>query len=208
MTQFHFDPATYLTIMRQAIPVFDEFQEAIGAACYMPAPGFLGASRPGARVRVLDLGAGTGETATAVLRRFPGARVTLLDTSGRMLRIALRRLPPENVDDVVLGDIIHALPAGAFHLVVSGLAVHHLHTTEKQGLFGRVRAGLEPGGRFVMGDVVRPEDPGDAVTPLSPAHDFPTTAQHLCALLTGSGMQPAVTWVWRDLVVIAADRPR
>ena len=208
MTQFHFDPETYMALMHQAIPVFDEFQEAVGVACCAPAPGCLNVSPSAARVRVLDLGAGTGETATAVLQRFPGARITLLDTSAQMLRIALRRLPPENVESTVLGDIAHALPPGLFHLVVSGLAVHHLGSPEKQDLFERVRTAIEPGGRFVMGDVVVPEDPGDAVTPLWPAHDFPASAAQLHAWLAAAGLKPEITWVWRDLAVIAADRPR
>jgi hypothetical protein len=35
----------------------------------------------------------------------------------------------------------------------------------KADLFARIAARLRPGGRFVLGDVVVPEDPADVVTP-------------------------------------------
>ena len=50
--------------MRDAIPVYDAFQDAVADA---------GASVPAQRI--LDLGTGTGETARRVLGRHPGARV-------------------------------------------------------------------------------------------------------------------------------------
>src|SRR5665647_2087334 len=72
--QFHDVPGTYLAQMHAAIPVYDGFQAAIAdAAAGLEAP------------RVLDLGAGTGETTSAVLGRYPDATVTLLDKNPDML---------------------------------------------------------------------------------------------------------------------------
>jgi hypothetical protein len=50
--QFHFDPATYLDMIRGEVPAYDEFQDAVAAATV------------GIHVeRVLELGVGTGATA-------------------------------------------------------------------------------------------------------------------------------------------------
>ncbi|TGN65907.1 class I SAM-dependent methyltransferase [Nocardioides eburneiflavus] len=46
-----------------------------------------------APARILDLGAGTGQTAEALLRLFPDAEVTLVDPAPGMLRAARAKLP-------------------------------------------------------------------------------------------------------------------
>ena len=75
MSQFHFTASRYLQLMRSAVPVYDEFQQAIADAT-------AGVQTK----RVLDLGAGTGETARHVLALHPSARVTLVDKSADMLQ--------------------------------------------------------------------------------------------------------------------------
>ena len=57
-----------------------------------------------------------------------------------------------------------ALPVGNIDLVVSALAVHHLDGAGKADLFARIPARRRSGGRFVLGDVVVPDDPADVVT--------------------------------------------
>ena len=81
------------------------------------------------------------------------------------------------------------LPAGPFDLVFSVLAVHHLDGPAKADLFRRVAAVLEPGGRFVLADVVVPDDPADAVTPLSPGYDLPSRADEQLAWLREAGFE-------------------
>jgi predicted TPR repeat methyltransferase len=46
-----------------------------------------------APARILDLGAGTGQTAEALLRLFPDAELTLVDPAPGMLRVARAKLP-------------------------------------------------------------------------------------------------------------------
>jgi hypothetical protein len=40
---------------------------------------------------------------------------------------------------------------------------------------------LAPGGRFVLGDVVVPDDFADAVTPLDPGYDHPSRVDEQCS---------------------------
>ena len=75
-----------------------------------------------------------------------------------MLDRARTRLPEADLRVARLQD---PLPDGPFDVVFSALAVHHLDGEEKASLFARVAAVLAPGGRFVLGDLIVPEDPSD-----------------------------------------------
>ena len=196
MSQFHFDPATYLDLMRAEVPAYGRLQEEIAE------------STLGIDVEVvLDLGTGTGETLAHVLERQAVVRAVGIDRSEGMLAAAHERLASLPVE-LHVADLADPLPDGPFDLVVSALAVHHLDGPAKADLFERVAAALRPGGRFVLGDVVMPEDPADAVTPLTPEHDRPSTLAEHMAWLADAGFDARVVWTERDLVVVRADRAR
>jgi tRNA (cmo5U34)-methyltransferase len=194
MSQFHFDPATYLDLMRVEVPAYRRLQEALATAT----EGVQATS-------VLDLGTGTGETLVAVLDRHPGCAAVGIDASAGMLEAARTRLAGRPVD-LAVADLADPLPSGPFDLVVSALAVHHLDGPGKADLFGRVAAVLRPGGRFVLADVVVPEDPADAVTPLSEGHDRPSTLADQLAWLAAAGFDARLEWCERDLAVVRAGR--
>ena len=195
MSQFHFDPDTYLDLMREEVPAYERLQEATVDAC----DGTVVAS-------VLDLGTGTGETLIRVLARHRGATAVGIDESEAMLEVAASRLEGQAVE-LRVADLADPLPAGPFDLVVSALAVHHLDGPAKATLFGRVAAVLRPGGRFVLGDVVIPTDPADVVTPISDDYDRPSTLADQLEWLADAGLTAAAVWAERDLAVVRADRP-
>ena len=99
------------------------------------------------------------------------------------------------------------LPHGPFDLVFSALCIHHLDGPGKADLFRRVAEVLEPGGRFVIGDVVVPDDPADAVTPLSPDYDLPSRVDEQLAWLADAGFSADVVWRARDLAVFLGRTP-
>jgi tRNA (cmo5U34)-methyltransferase len=189
MGQFHFDPDGYLELMLSEMPGYRRLQDEAAAA-----------TGSGAR-RILELGTGTGETARRVLARHRGASLVGIDESADMLAVARQALPDADLRVARLQD---PLPAGRFDLVVSVLAVHHLDGTQKAGLFRRIAAVLEPGGRFVLGDVVVPEDPAAATTPLSPGFDLPSRADEQLAWLADAGLDAEIAWAEGDLAVLVA----
>jgi SAM-dependent methyltransferase len=195
LSQFHFDPDTYMDLMREEVPAYERLQEAIVDAC----DGTAVAS-------VLDLGTGTGETLVRVLAQHPGATAVGIDESEAMLAVAASQLEGQAVE-LRVADLADPLPAGPFDLVVSALAVHHLDGPAKAALFGRVAGVLRPGGRFVLGDVVIPTDPADVVTPISDDYDRPSTLADQLEWLADAGFTAAAVWAERDLAVVRADRP-
>ena len=189
MGQFHFHPDEYLDLMRSELPDYFRLQDEAASLC------------AGART-LLELGTGTGETALRVLERSPGASLVGIDASADMLAVARERLPGA---DLRVARLEEPLPPGPFDLVFSVLAIHHLDGDGKADLFERVAAVVAPGGRFVIGDVVVPDDPADAVTPLSPDFDLPSRVDDQLGWLRSAGFAPAVAWSARDLAVIAAN---
>ena len=189
MGQFHWDPDGYLKMVREEVPDYDRLQDELVRAT----------DGVDAR-RVLELGTGSGVTSRRVLERHPHAHLTGVDSSEHMLAAA--DLPGA---DLRLQDLGDPLPEGPFDLVFSALAIHHLDAAAKADLFARVAAVLAPGGRFVMADVVVPEDPGDIVTPLDPGFDLPEAVPDLLEWMSDAGLRARVSWQARDLAVLAAD---
>lgn len=186
------DPETYPGTIREEIEDYEELQRQVVAAT-------LGAAVHNA----LDLGIGAGETAARVFAAHDGARLTGVDSSPEMLAGAAKVLPPERTT-LVQQDLAAPLPPGEYDLVVSALAIHHLEGEAKAALFGRIAVALADGGLFVMGDVVVPRDPADAVIENEPGYDFPSPVDVQVEWLRAAGLTPEVVWERRDLAVIRA----
>jgi tRNA (cmo5U34)-methyltransferase len=62
------------------------------------------------------------------------------------------------------------------------------------------------GGRFVLGDVVVPEKPSDATTPVDGEYDLPDTIENQLVWLVEAGFDARVTWQSGDLAVLVASR--
>jgi trans-aconitate methyltransferase len=152
---------------------------------------------------MLELGTGTGITTRRVLAVHPQAQLVGIDSSPEMLEHARRELPGA---ELRLQDLRDRLPDGPFDLVFSSLAVHHLDRQGKADLFERVAVVLAPGGRFVLADVIVPEDAADVVTPLDEGFDLPDTIDGQLTWLRAAGLDARVRWRDRDLAVLVGDR--
>jgi tRNA (cmo5U34)-methyltransferase len=192
VTQWHWDPETYLANMLAEVPAYQELQEQAAAA-----------TEGGART-ILELGIGTGETTRRVLARHPDAQLVAIDSSPEMLERARAAVPEGDLRQAALQD---PLPEGPFDLVVSALAVHHLDGAGKRDLFNRIAEVLAPGGRFVLADVVVPERDEDVVTPIDWEYDLPDRADDQLGWLREAGLEAELVWSDRDLAVIRATRP-
>jgi L-threonylcarbamoyladenylate synthase len=193
--EWGFDPASYAETVRAEIPAYEKFQDLVVLAAY----GEWGGGR------VLELGTGTGETARRLLERLEDSELVCLDESAEMLHEAEKVLPAGRVQ-FVQGRLQDPLPSGRFELVVSSLAIHHLDPHEKPDLFARVRAALAPAGRFVLADVIVPDDPAHAVIPLTPGYDKPSPLDDQLRWLHDAGFR-SVDVIWRhdDLAIVVAE---
>ncbi|MEX1142201.1 MAG: class I SAM-dependent methyltransferase [Thermoleophilaceae bacterium] len=188
------NPDGYLAWVREEIPAYDELQDLL-----------VDATRRVHAHRILDLGSGTGETARRLLDLHAHAELHGIDASEQMVEAASQSLAGRPAH-FRTGQLEHPLPAGGYDLVTSALAIHHLTAADKRELFRRVAATLSPGGRFVLGDVVVPDDPSDIQIELS-EYDRPSPIPDQLDWLQSTGLQPHLCWTDHDLAVIAADRP-
>lgn len=108
-------------------------------------------------VSVLELGSGTGYVTEQVLRRNPEARVTCIDMTPEMLAVA--RSKPKLEDVTFLeGDFRDVWPDERFDVVITTLCLHHLPDADRATVIRRISATLNGGGRFINGDIFRPEN--------------------------------------------------
>ena len=179
------EPERYGDVIDE-IPGYEELQDAVAAVARGQ--------------NVLELGVGTGETALRILARNPGARWTGIDGSEAMVAYARERLPGA---DIRVARIEDPLPEGPFDLVVSVLAVHHLDGEGKRDLFARIAQVTDT---FVLGDVVVPERPEDAVIEIDWVDDLPSSVAEQLAWLGDAGFGTKADYVRPDLAVFVATR--
>lgn len=189
------DPDTYLAIMAAEIVDYEGLQAQL-----------IEASRAVRVDTVLDLGIGTGETARRVLAAHPKARLVGIDGNADMLAAADRTLDPGRVR-LEHRQLEDPLPDGPFELVVSALAVHHLDGPAKAALFRRGYEAMAPGGAFVLADLVVPDDPADAFTPIDGVVDQPSSVDDQLGWLEAAGFDARVHWRYRDLAVLVGSVP-
>lgn len=190
MTDWEWNPETYLATMLDEIPGYEELQKAV-----VTATAAVGAKR------VLELGTGTGETAVRVWAQHPGARWVGIDASEAMLARARERLAEA---DLRLQRLEDPLPAERFDLVVSVLAVHHLDAIGKQDLFSRVARALRPDGHFVLGDVVVPATGEQGPIEIDWVMDLPDSVEDQLSWLAAAGFEAEARSVRVDLAVFDA----
>ncbi|HEY9292530.1 MAG TPA: class I SAM-dependent methyltransferase [Microlunatus sp.] len=198
MSEYAWDPTTYLELMAEEVPDYLRLQDQLVATA---------ADRESVKL-ILDLGIGSGLSAARVLTALPDASLVGIDANPAMLTAAANSLDAGRCT-LIEQRLEDRLPDGPYDLVISMLAVHHLDGPGKADLFARVADIVRPGGRFVLADLIIPEDPADVVTPIDGVEDTPSTLQDQLDWLSSAGLRPTVTWQHRDLAVISSSpQPR
>jgi len=133
--------------MRIALPAYqDLFDTAVESIPFDPAN----------RIKVLDLGAGTGLFSWHVLQRYNNGEFLLYDLAEGMLNVAQERFTDRGDQfQYKLGDLRDLQVEEKMDLVISSLAIHHLSDHQKRLLFKKVFSILKSGGAFINVDQVK-----------------------------------------------------
>jgi len=111
-------------------------------------------------IRVLDLGAGYGALAAAVLADRPNASAVCIDGSEEMIKLGQERNGKfKGRMEFVRGTLDApgwlSLVSGPFDAVISARALHHLTHEQRRQLFRDAHGLLRPGGCFVNADSLK-----------------------------------------------------
>jgi tRNA (cmo5U34)-methyltransferase len=106
------------------------------------------------KVKILELGSGTGQWASRMLKQFPNAHYNGVDFSENMLALASHNLR-SYADRVNLQnlDLNKDTLTGRYDLIYSSFAIHHVEN--KQIFFKLIHKLLKRKGRFLYIDVTR-----------------------------------------------------
>jgi ubiquinone/menaquinone biosynthesis C-methylase UbiE len=111
--------------------------------------------------RVLDLACGTGTLAIEIKKEASKAKVSALDADPAILARARAKASEAGVKIAFDQGFSNELPyeARSFDVVVSTLFFHHLGDEAKADTAEEIRRVLKPGGRILIADWGRPQDP-------------------------------------------------
>lgn len=104
---------------------------------------------------VLDLGAGTGLLTSFLFEQKPNWKYTLIDFSEPMLSVAKERFHGQLDVHYILADYSNHTYSEKYDVIVSSLSLHHFPDSQKQVLYRQMFDLLNPGGIFVLGDLVQ-----------------------------------------------------
>ena len=178
------DPVGYLRFAGERARPFAELVARIGAE--FPAS-------------VVDLGCGEGSLTASLARRWPGARVTGIDSSPEMLASATASATPGRVT-FELGDVREWAPAEPVDVVVSNAVLHWVPGHER--LLARWAGRLRPGGwlaeqvpgnfraptHALLAELCRSPRWADRLADAAPAPDTVLDPVGYLDVLTGAGL--------------------
>lgn len=137
----------YDDLVASGHPLYGRYNQVLDAV--------VAAAKVASGMRVLDVGAGTGNLALRCLQR--GAAVVGLDPSEPMLAKARRKTPPDATAEFiqVQQPFLRApLPDASFDAVVSTYAYHHVPSRLKPAAVREAFRVIKPGGMWVVGDLI------------------------------------------------------
>ena len=121
--------ATYLSKTAEKLPHREEIKNALLEQI------------PSNVNRILDLGTGDGRLLALLKLENPKVEGVGLDFSELMLKLARKRFAKDKLVKIIKHDLNVPLPAtklGCFDVIISGLAIHHLHHKRKKQLYREI----------------------------------------------------------------------
>jgi tRNA (cmo5U34)-methyltransferase len=104
------------------------------------------------KIKVLDLGCGTGNISLTVKERFPNARITCVDMAENMIKMAKFKLASYDDIEFIIEDVRDLDFQDEFDAVISSLALHHLQHQEKKPFYHTIKKFLKKGGVLYNAD--------------------------------------------------------
>ncbi|MBI4563989.1 MAG: methyltransferase domain-containing protein [Planctomycetes bacterium] len=131
----------YDSLIRRAVPRYDEMMERL--MDYLP---------PRA-ASILELGCGTGNLTLRIAKKYPEARLVLVDAAPEMLALTEARLAPRRATFVAARFEDVDFEPESFDLIISSISLHHVR--DKASLYRVLRRLLRTNGTLRFADQLR-----------------------------------------------------
>jgi len=121
---------------------------------------------------ILDIGSGTGLFSSFILKKYPNAKITMIDLSDDMMKIAKERFESYTDFHYIVADYSDYTFNQKFDIIISSLSIHHLSHENKRKLYHKCYELLNCNGYFINADqVLSPSDYIESVN-LNALHEF------------------------------------
>jgi tRNA (cmo5U34)-methyltransferase len=108
------------------------------------------------KLKILDLGVGTGLGALKILNEFPNSRLTGIDFSSKMISRARERLKIfSNRVKLIEADFNKIDFPEKYDVIVSAVTIHNSNETNQKRLMSKIFNHLNDGGCFLNGDFAK-----------------------------------------------------
>ncbi len=137
---------TYDEHMKENIEFFDQLYDSI-SSCIV---------KTESKVRIMDIGCGTGLELQGILDRAPNAAITAIDVSTEMLDRLKNRFKDHLHQITLIKDsyLTFSFDQKSYDYIVAVMTLHHLLPPPKMKLYEQILNSLRPSGKYVEGDWV------------------------------------------------------
>ena len=105
------------------------------------------------KLKIIDLGCGTGNLAQKIITAYPNASVTCIDMAENMLKMAKAKLKRKRNVNFWLGDIRNFDYSGKYDVIVASMVLHHIEKKDKFRFYRKLYNALSRGGVFYVIDI-------------------------------------------------------
>lgn len=137
---------TYDEHQKENIESFNQFYDSISSCV----------TRTKSRVRILDIGCGTGLELEGIFERVPNADITAVDVSIELLNRLVDRFKAHTYQITPIQEsyLKFHFNKKCYDYVIAVMTLHHLLPNTKMELYQRISNSLKSGGIFIEGDYV------------------------------------------------------
>lgn len=141
---FENEAAIFDKLFFKVVPRYDEMIQAVVEAAPFHRKD---------KLKIVDLGCGTGNLTQKIITAYPNAHITCSDMAENMLKMAKAKLVKERNVSFWLGDIRDFDYSNKYDMIVSSLVLHHIEKKEKLKFYRKLYNALRDGGVFYTMDI-------------------------------------------------------
>jgi tRNA (cmo5U34)-methyltransferase len=105
------------------------------------------------RLKIIDLGCGTGNLSQRLISSYPNAHITCIDMAENMLKMAKAKLKNNRNVAFWLCDIRDFNYKGKYDVIAASMVLHHIEGKDKPKFYRKLYKALLKGGVFLCSDI-------------------------------------------------------